>query len=316
VQATIRLNDNLSIFPGVHMMYYDLDKEFALEPRLGLNWQFSASQKLSLGYGRHSRTQSLSTYFLGTYLDDGSLIETNTELGMTHSDQLVLGYDLAINEHTRLKAETYYQSLFDVPVEMRSSSFSMLNTGAGWGVGATDSLQNTGTGRNYGLEFTLERFFNKNFYYLTTVSLFESKYKGSDGVERNTVFNGNYVVNALFGREFKINDKSTFNIDLKATYAGGKRYTPILLADSQLEGKAVYDESKAYSEQFDPFFKTDIKFTYRLNMKKISQEWVFYIENVTNHENVLMQSYSRSKGEVTNVNQLGFFPMVQYRLHF
>ncbi len=316
VQATIRLNDNLSFFPGVHMMYYDLDKEFALEPRLGLNWQFSASQKLSLGYGRHSRTQSLSTYFLGTYLDDGSLIETNTELGMTHSDQLVLAYDLAINEHTRLKAETYYQSLFDVPVEMRSSSFSMLNTGAGWGVGATDSLQNTGTGRNYGLEFTLERFFNKNFYYLTTVSLFESKYKGSDGVERNTVFNGNYVVNALFGREFKINDKSSFNIDLKATYAGGKRYTPILLADSQLEGKAVYDESKAYSEQFDPFFKTDIKFTYRLNMKKISQEWVFYVENVTNHENVLMQSYSRSKGEVTNVNQLGFFPMVQYRLHF
>jgi hypothetical protein len=31
---------------------------------------------------------------------------------------------------------------------------------------------------------------------------------------------------------------------------------------------------------------------------------------------VLMQTYSPSKNEVTNVNQLGFFPMMQYRIHF
>jgi hypothetical protein len=192
----------------------------------------------------------------------------------------------------------------------------MLNTGANWGVSDADSLVNTGTGKNYGLEFTLERFFSKNFYYLSTISLFESKYKGSDGIERNTAFNGNYVVNFLVGKEFPLNNRSAFNLDFKVTYAGGKRYTPIDLMASQAAHTTKYDDTRAFSEQFNPFLKADIKLTYRIDMKRISQEWIFYVENFTDHTNVLMQVYSPSSKVVKNVNQLGFFPMMQYRLRF
>jgi hypothetical protein len=315
-QATYRFNDQLSIVPGVHFLYYDLNGSASFEPRLAANWQLTPGKRISLGYGKHSISQNLSTYFLGTHLSDGSLIETNTELGLTRSDQFVLGYNQTLTENTRLKAEVYYQHLYDVPVELKSSSFSMLNTGATWGVGAVDSLWNGGTGKNYGVELTLERFFSKGIYYLGTVSVFESKYKGSDKIERNTAYNGNYVVNALIGKEFRINSISSFNIDFKATYAGGKCYSPVDLAASAAKHATVYDETKAFSEQFDPFFKADIKFTYRIDLRKVSQEWVFYIENFTNHNNVLMQSYSPSKNEVANINQLGIFPMMQYRLHF
>ena len=120
----------------------------------------------------------------------------------------------------------------------------------------------------------------------------------------------------MIGKEFPLNSKSALNIDFKMTYAGGKRYTPIDLVASQAAGTTKYDDTKAFSKQFDPFFKADIKFGYRLNGRKVSQEWVFYIENFTNHNNVLMQAYSRSKNEVRNINQLGFFPMMQYRIHF
>ena len=249
-------------------------------------------------------------------MPDGSLVETNKKLGFTKSNQFVIGYDLSIAENTRFKTEAYYQNIYHVPVEQRSSSFSMLNTGAGWGVNAEDSLKNSGRGSNYGLEFTMERFFSKNIYYLGTLSLFESKYRGSDGIERNTAFNGNYVVNLLVGKEFRLNQKSALNIDFKMSYAGGKRYTPVDLKASQAAYTTEYDTSKAYSLQADPFLKADIKFGYRLNGRKVSQEWVFYIENFTNHTNVLMQLYSPSKNEVKSVNQLGFFPMMQYRIHF
>lgn len=316
VQATFHVNDKISFVPGMHFSYFDLNNEASVEPRLGINWQLNNKQKLSLGYGLHSRSQTLSTYYYGTQLDNGSLIETNKELGFTKSNQFVMGYSNSITANTRIKAEVYYQSLYNVPVEQRNTTFSMLNTGAGWGVSAQDSLVNEGSGKNYGVELTAERFFSKNIYYLATVSLFESKYNGSDGVERNTAFNGNYVVNVLFGKEFTINSKSALNIDFKLTYAGGKRYTPIDLEASQAAGTTKYDDSQAFSQQFDPFFKADIKFGYRLNLRKVSQEWVFYIENFTNHNNVLMQTYSRSKNEVNNVNQLGFFPMMQYRIHF
>ena len=315
-QATYRFSEKISMSPGIHFNYFDLNNAVSIEPRLAFSWKLAENQKLNLGYGLHSRTQTLSTYFLGTQMPDGSLRETNKKLGLTKSNQFVLGYENSITENTRFKAEAYYQSLFDVPVETSKSSFSMLNSGANWGVNTEDSLVNRGSGRNYGLEFTLERFFSHNIYYLATLSLFESKYKGSDGIERNTAFNGNYVANALLGKEFTLNSKSALTVDFKVSYAGGKRYTPVNLAASQAAGITKYDNSKAFSLQFDPFLKADFKIGYRLNGRKVSQEWVFYVENFTNHTNVLMQSYSRSKNEVKNVNQLGFFPMMQYRLHF
>jgi len=316
IQAIYRFNNQLSVIPGLHYSYFNLNGSSSLEPRLSFNWQLSEKQKISLGYGLHSKVQTLSTYFMGTRMPDGSLVETNNNLGLTKSNQFVIGYDQSVTENTRFKAEAYYQDVFNVPVETRSSSFSMLNTGANWGVNTEDSLINKGTGKNYGLEFTLERFFSKNFYYLSTLSLFESKYKGSDGVERNTAFNGNYVFNFLVGKEIPLKNKSAINLDFKVTYAGGKRYTPVDLAASQAANTTKYDDSKAFSEQFDPFLKADIKIGYRVNSRKISQEWIFYVENFTNHDNVLMQMYSKSTNEVKNVYQLGFFPMMQYRLRF
>ncbi len=318
VQGIWRLSERFSLIPGIHFIYFNLNGSSDVEPRIGLNYQLTEDKKLSFAYGLHSHTQTLSTYFYGTYSGNGTLIETNKELDLTKSNQFVLAFDWYLSSNTRFKTEAYYQSLFDVPVEQGSTSFSMLNTGAGWGIDAKDSLVNTGTGTNYGLEFTLERFFSKNIYYLATLSLFESKYKGSDGIERNTAFDGNYVLNALVGKEFTINSRSAFNIDFKLTLAGGKYYTPVDFEASQVAGETKYDESLAFSEKYDPFFKADIKFGYRLNSKKkkISQEWQFYIENFTNHKNILAQTYSKSKNEINNVYQLGFFPMLQYRIHF
>jgi hypothetical protein len=315
-QAIYKFNNQFSIIPGIHYSYFDLNSSSALEPRISVSWQRTEKQKISLGYGLHSRNQALSTYFLGTRMKDGSLVETNRNLEFSKSHQMVFSLDQSLSENTRLKAEAYYQALNKVPVESNKSSFSMLNSGASWGVNTEDSLVNKGTGKNYGVEFTLERFFSRNFYYLSTISLFESKYTGSDNVERNTAFNGNYVFNFLVGKEIPVKKNSTINLDFKVTWAGGKRYTPVDLAASRAANTTKYDDTRAFSQQFDPFLKADFKIGYRINARRISQEWMFYIENFTDHNNVLMQLYSRSTNQVRNVNQLGFFPMMQYRLRF
>ena len=315
-QSTYKFSEKLNINPGLHFIYLDLNGTYSVEPRMGVSWQLDPRQKLSAGYGLHSNIQSLSTYFLGSYTPGMSLAETNKDLGFTKSHQWVLAYDANISSVARVKAELYYQYLFNVPVEKPHSSYSILNTGAGWGVGAQDSLSNAGTGRNYGLELTIERFFSKNYYYLATVSLFQSKYKGSDGIERNSAFNSNYVINCLVGKEFTFGSRSAFTIDIKASMAGGKYYTPIDLNASRLVGETKYLENDAFSSKYDPFLKADIKFGYRLNGKKVSQEWQFYVENFTNHKNILLQSYSKSKDEITTTYQLGAFPMMLYRIHF
>ncbi len=311
-----KISNQLIIVPGMHVLYYTKTAKPSVEPRLGISWLYMQNCRINFGYGVHARTHALSTYYLGSYLPDGQYVETNKNLGYIKSQQWVLGHDWNINEHLRLKSEIYYQYIYNVPVEQRPTYFSLLNSGAGWGVDAQDSLVNKGTGRNYGFELTFERFLEKGYYFLITSSVFDSKYKGSDGIERNTAFNGNFVINALAGKEFTIKKNSVLSIDLKICYAGGKRYIPVNYQRSLETGYTEYDFNHAYEKQYPDFFKADIKFGFRHNGKHVTEEYIFFIENFTNHKNILLESYSRKDNNVKTTYQLGFFPMMQYRINF
>jgi outer membrane receptor protein involved in Fe transport len=133
----------------------------------------------------------------------------------------------------------YYQQLFNVPVSIYdSSSLSTLNILNDYVV---ESMENGGKGKNYGVEISLERYLKDNFYLTLSNSFYQSKYTAKDGVERNTRFNGNYLVTLITGKEFISERKSkTFGINLKTIYAGGLRTTPIDFDASQLQGYTVF----------------------------------------------------------------------------
>jgi hypothetical protein len=249
-------------------------------------------------------------------LSDGTYQTTNKNLGFTRSTHAVVGYDFTFGGFWRVKMETYYQALDKVPVQQRSTYFSTLNYGADFNNQNEDSLVNKGTGYNYGVELTLEKFLNKGFYFLLTNSLFESKYKGSDGVLRNTAFNGRYVLNVLAGKEVKLNTRNALFFDAKLTFAGGKRYIPVNIDASVASGETVYDYTNAYEKQLKDYFRPDIKVGWRQQGKKITQEFSINIQNVTNTQNPFTERYSRYQGKMITVNQLGFYPMPQYRLLF
>ncbi|MEI7594703.1 MAG: carboxypeptidase-like regulatory domain-containing protein [Bacteroidota bacterium] len=315
-QWIINLSEKIALYPGVNFIYFDLNKKYQIEPRASIAWKISGIDKLTLGYGMHSKIQTLYTYFLTTRLPSGDYIQTNKNLDFNKSQHLVLAYDKMLNENLRLKVESYYQFLYKIAVDSRSTSWSALNSGATWGFDAGDSLVNKGTGKNIGLEITLEKFFSKNYYYLLTASLFDSKYKGSDGIERNTAFNGNYVLNALIGKEVVIKKSNVLFFDLKLTYAGGRRYTPINKEESKIQHTTVYYEGKAFSKRANDYIKPDIKIGFRKNGKKVTQEWMVYIENVINRKNMFAQTYDTKNDIITTTNQLGIFPMMQWRIYF
>jgi hypothetical protein len=316
-ELSYKLTDKITLNPGLNLMFFELNRQLALEPRAGISWKYANNRTLTLGYGLDSKTQTLATYYLGTYVGpDNQYVETNRKLGFTESNQFVLGHEWNIRRDIHLKTEIYYQYLFDVPVESKPSFYSVLNDGAYWGVQTNDSLVNKGTGRNYGLELTFEKFFSRGYYFLVTSSLFDSKYKGSNGIERNTAFDGNYVINTLIGKEIPVGNRATLNIDYKMAFAGGKRYTPIDTVHSNTVN-TVYLNNESYRKQFSPYFKADIKIGFKLNGRKISQEWQAYVENFTNHQNVLEQTFSyTAPGKISTTYQLGFFPMFLYRINF
>jgi len=320
-QGMYKFDSKWTLNAGLHSQYLTLNETFALEPRLSLNWQFLPKHRLSLGYGIHHQTQSLPILLLQQEIEPGVVIEPNIDLDFTRSDHFVLGYDVKLADSWRAKVEAYYQDISDVPVEQMPSSFSTLNVGADF-VFPDDKfgLVNEGTGYNTGVELTLEKFFSEGYYGLLTTSVFDSKYEGSDGIERNTAFNNGYVVNLLFGKEWKIgkDQRHAFTIDTKLTTAGGRYYTPVDLAASQAAGQEILNEQEAFSLQYDPYFRWDLKFGFQLNSakRKLSHRFYFDIQNVTNNENIFVRRYNRVTNEVNEVNQIGFFPDFMYRIQF
>ncbi|MEY3398424.1 MAG: hypothetical protein RL220_1018, partial [Bacteroidota bacterium] len=288
----------------------------SVEPRIGARLRINETQSLSAGVGLHSQMQPITVYFNREEDEGGNVVSNNKSLGFNRSFHSVVGYDYQFSEFARLKAEAYYQYLFDVAVDRFSSSFSMLNTGADFTLPQNADLVNDGSGTNMGVELTLERFLNKGYYFLFTTSLFDSKYKGSDGVVRNTAFNGNYVVNLLSGREWKVGKSNAIVADIRVTYAGGRRYAPIDLDASRLEGREVRIETDNNSQQYNAYFRTDMKVGFRMNGRRVSQAISLDIRNVTNQQNVFMQSYDNIKRDVETVYQTGLFPVVLYNLYF
>lgn len=301
---------------GVHFSYFLLNSSWSPEPRLGLKFALNEKHSLSVGTGLHSQISPLYIYFATANVDTGVYVETNRQLDLLKSAHGAVSYDYNFARNARLKAEIYYQYVYNVPVKKHPHYFSLLNLGADFNSPNVDSLINKGTGENYGLEFTLEKFYSKGYYYLFTGSLYQSTYKGSDEVYRNTAFNGNYVVNLLAGKEFKIKQKHVFAIDAKVTWAGGKRYVRIDLDRSRLANEEVLDPSDAYKNQHPNYLRIDIKPSYRLSLKKVTLELNCDFQNVTRQDNVFQQIYDVNTKEIKTDYQLKFFFIPQFRLLF
>ncbi|MEM9548344.1 MAG: carboxypeptidase-like regulatory domain-containing protein [Bacteroidota bacterium] len=317
IQTKYKWNEKLTLNGGIHAQYLHINEDFILEPRLAFNYSLTSRSTINIGYGHHSQVQPLPILFFLSPNDEGELRPLNQELDFTKAHHFVVGYDVKPAKNWRAKLEAYYQHLYDVPVDRFESTFSLLNAGADFVFPETGYLINAGTGRNYGLELTVEKFFSNGYYGLLTGSLFRSKYEGSDGIERNTAFNNKYVLNLLGGKEWKVNDRLSFTADFKITTAGGRYYTPIDLEASRLIMSEVTDDSRAFSEQFDPYFRMDLKVGFRLNSKKgFSQLFAMDFQNLTNRENPFIRRYNRSSNEVRTVLQSGFFPDILWRIQF
>jgi len=306
-----RANDKLTLNLGLHNQYYTLSQSNSLEPRLGIRYRTTPKSNFTFGAGLHSQLQPVVTYFV----QDDNGVETNKNLDFSKAIHTVLGYEFQFAKNMRLKTEVYYQHLYNIPVDSFPSTYSIQNGGAAFFTEDRSNLVNDGTGENYGLEITLEKFFSEGYYFLTTASIFDSKYTASDKIKRNSFFNSNYVFNALAGKEFKIK-QHRLSFDTKVTYAGGRRYTPTNFEASALAGVQVLDESQTFEKQYDPYFKLDFKVSFKQNLKRIAQEWSVDLTNLTNHRNIFQKGYNARENKETTTYQRGFFPNIQYKIYF
>ena len=325
-QWQYRIGSKVTLNTGLHYQYFVLNQTQAIEPRLGIRWALSDRDRVSAAYGLHSQNPPTPIFFEQDEVAPGQYVSANRKLGFTKSHHFVVAYDRTLTRSTRIKVEAYYQKLFDVPVDISPSSYSLLNQGSNFGIQFPDTMVNEGTGTNYGAEFTLEQFLHHGFYYLMTASLYESTYEGSDGVTYNSAFNGNYTFNFLAGKEFELGrprnldtqrkSRFKFMIDARVTWNGGQRYVPVDLAASSLAGAAVYDYNQAFAQRYPDYFRFDFRIGFKRNGQRVAHELAIDLQNITNRKNVFISEYNPDTDRMETTYQLGLLPIVQYRVLF
>lgn len=310
---TYRYMPSLSVYLGVNGQYLDLTQEAVVEPRGSISWQLAPRHKLAYGIGWHSQMQPLMVYFVLN--EQGAM--TNNNLRFTRSFQQVLGYDWRMKDRLRLKAEMYYQKLSRIPVSMNQTAYSLSNFGAEFYIEREDSLVSLGNGVNYGLELTLEKFYTSGYFFLITVSLFESQYQALDQVWRNTAFNGQYATNFLAGYEWHAPGKGrSLHLGLNFTYAGGRPYVPYDIPGSMQERKVVYDWEHAYQVRRDDYTRISIRLGFKRVKERIHTETAFDLQYRTNYTSIYLDRLNWQTGEIVSTQTMGFYPMATWRIHF
>jgi hypothetical protein len=333
IQLKRRPNEALTWTAGLHAMVDTRSGASSLfEPRLGMQWVSKGGTVWSAGSGLHSQIQSPYIYASATTTEEnGQLNMPNQELGFTRSIHNVIGVTRKLSDLWTLKLEVYHQHLFEIPVADLSTdwganngSYSLINAGGGFSRLFPDTLLNDGTGRNMGVEMTLSRAFREGWFMLLTASVFDAKYKGADGVSRNTDFNGKYSWNFLASKEWKLSPSLGLVTGLKATMAGGRWYGPVDDDASLEQREIIFIDQDRNTQQFDDYFRLDIKTNLTWNRPETTHELGIDFVNILGTENILKLTYAPDEMDINDPNyspvrkeyQLGFLPIFFYRMDF
>ena len=309
----VALSSRLSTVAGVNVMWFNLNNQWLVEPRISLQYKTSPSSTLSVAYAMNSRKETTDTYFV---LMDGKY--PNEDLGLTRSHHISASFAQRLGENAMLKIEPYWQWLFDVPVEL-GSTYSILNHRKFF---QDRALVNEGAGRNYGIDLTLERYLKDGLYGMITATLFKSDYRDAQGQWHHSRHDRRYITNILGGKEWMIGKarKNVFGINGRLTMMGGDRYTPIPEGITFEKVMKRPDKSIPEDEGMDPFTKQKgmnigyaFSVKYTINKRHTSHHFILEYLQMKTFQG---QTFDLRTHEIVDKFTSLTFPNIAYRVEF
>lgn len=309
--SSLNLNNSLTMNMGISSQLFTLNNKYTIEPRLAFRMQLPEDAgTIGLGYGNHSRLERINYYFSKSPYNGDELINKN--LDFTKAHHLVLSFSRTLSENITLRIEPYFQYLYNVPV-IPDSSFSFINLQNEWFI--NKKLTNTGEGRNYGIDLTLEKYISDGYYYMVTASLFNSDYLGGDGVWRNTRYNRNYLFNLLVGKEWQFG-QNVLGVNLRGTLQGGDRYSPVNESESNSLKEIRYDEYNSFKNQLPASKQAHFTISYRINNQGVSHEIALKIINATMQKDFNGYRYNTITNTIDENSDVIFIPNLSYKIEF
>ena len=305
----VAISSRLSAVAGVNVMWFNLNNQWLVEPRVSVQYKLSPSSTISLAYALNSRKESTDTYFVtGGY---------NEDLGLTRSHHISASFAQRLGENAMLKIEPYWQWLFDVPVE-QGTTYSILNHNLFY---QDRALVNEGAGRNYGIDLTLERYLKDGLYGMLTATLFKSEYRDAQGEWHHTRHDRGWITNILGGKEWMVGKghKNVFGLNGRLTMMGGDRYTPMVPGTTfddvakRPDRTIPQDGANPYSQQMNMNIGFAFSVKYTINKKHTSHHFILEYLQMRSFQG---QTFDIRTHDLVDKFTSLTFPNIAYRVEF
>ena len=312
----VALSRRLSTVAGVNVMWFNLNNQFLVEPRVSVQYKTSPSSTISLAYALNSRKESTDTYFVVSANTQHP--SSNSQLGLTRSHHVSASFAQRLGENAMLKIEPYWQWLFDVPVE-EGTTYSILNHNQFF---QDRILVNEGAGCNYGIDLTLEHYLKDGLYGMFTATLFKSEYRDAQGEWHHSRHDRGWISNIVGGKEWMVGKsrKNVFGLNGRLTLMGGDRYTPIPEGITFEDVANRPDKTIPVVEGLDPFcaqMKTTVGYAfsvkYTINNRHTSHHFILEYLQMKTFQG---QTFDIRTHDIVDKFTSLTFPNIAYRVEF
>lgn len=255
-------------------------KQFS--PRISLSYDLGSGLGLNFNTGLYYQ---LPAYTLLSFRDNtGNLTNQNAEY--ISNWESVIGLDFINPSNIKFSAEAFYKLYQHYPfIQNYGDTISLANFGSDFGIVGDRRLVGLGNGRAYGIEFLVQRRVKKGFYGIATLTLVRSEFQDKSGVYIPSSWDSKVFMSFTGGRVFK----KGWELGAKLRMSGGTPYTPYNISQSSLitnysiNPMGIPDYNQLNSSRLGFFYQLDGRIDKKINWKKISLDFYFDIQNLTNN---------------------------------
>jgi hypothetical protein len=304
VQATRPVTRALSVTAGGRLDHFAYLDSVRVSPRLAGSYQLSGGWSLRGAYGR---------YYQQPFLLFVSVFPENRELRPWRADHFVGGVAWERGDGWRMSLEGYRKNYGEYPVALEYPSLSLANVGDTFNVREIlFPLTSAGEGRATGGELFVEKKLTGKVYGQGNLAFSRTRHAGLDGVRRPGSFDYPVVFNLVGG--YRISN--TWEVSTRASYLGGRPYTPFDEDLSTAQRRGIYDLSRVNGVRAADYFRLDLRVDRTFDI--LGESFVLFggVQNVTNRRNFASYNWNRRLNALEFSEQQGLFPILGFEWKF
>ena len=181
-----------TITPGLRVGYFSYNKNYSLDPRLSMSFQFNDRTSVTASAGLYN--QNLPLILL-------SQNEVNKNLKDMRALQYILSLNHLLTDDTRLTVDLFDKEYSNFPVDpLQPSIFILDQTSNSMSIINGNPLLSKGKAYSRGIEVVVQKKLAESFYGMVSGSFSRAKYIALDNVERNRLYDNRYTFNIEGGR--------------------------------------------------------------------------------------------------------------------